>query len=53
MRKYEIRPMTRPLPELVGEVFDPEMEEYCEDPPFAPNDCYVWGGDGTSLREIA
>ena len=51
MRKYEIRPMTRPLPELVGEVFDPEMEEYCEDAPFAPIDSYVWGGEGTYMPE--
>lgn len=51
MRKYEIRPMTRPLPELVGEVFDPEMEEYCEDTPFAPIDSYVWGGEGTYMPE--
>lgn len=51
MKKYEIRPATQPLPELIGDIFDPEMDDYCEETPFAPIDSYVWGGVDTYMPE--
>lgn len=42
MKCYEILPLGNEFPELTGNVFDPEMEDFCEETPFAPIDSYVW-----------
>ena len=46
MRKYAIQPLKTPLPELCGDVFDPEDEPFCQEHGFAPIDSYVWDAQG-------
>ena len=46
MRKYFIQPLRTPLPELRGDVFDPEDEAFCQEHDFAPIDSYVWDVQG-------
>ena len=46
MRRYAVRRLREPLPELTGMVFDPEDEPFCRENEFAPIDSYVWDGQG-------
>lgn len=45
MKKYSIQPLRAPLPELRGEVFNPESEPFCQVHDAAVIDSYVWEGD--------
>lgn len=51
MKKYEIQPMKEPLPQLAGENFDPECDDFCQETPYAPIDSYVWGNVGGYMPE--
>ena len=51
MRKYEICPTREPLPELVGENFDPDCDDFCLDMSYAPIDSYVWSNVGGYMPE--
>jgi len=44
MEAYRILPAPCPLPQLAGQVFDPDGEPFCR-LPFAPIDRYAWGGE--------
>lgn len=46
MKKYGIAPLKEPLPELTGEVFDPENETFCQACACAAIDSYVWDASG-------
>lgn len=46
MKRYVIQKLTEELPELYGEVFDPESCDFCEHTPYAPIDSYVWDAKG-------
>ena len=46
MKKYGIAPLKEPLPELTGEVFDPENEPFCQACACAAIDSYVWDVSG-------
>ena len=44
MKRYDILPLTAPLPALAGAAFDPGTEPFCRRP-YAAIDCYAWGGE--------
>ena len=51
MKKYEILALTEPLPEIFGENFDPECDDFCEATPFVAIDSYVWSNVGGYMPE--
>lgn len=46
MKRYAVMPLVEPLPELTGEVFDPENEPFCQAHECARIDSYVWDVTG-------
>ena len=46
MKHYAIQKAVCPLPELTGDVFDPEMEDFCMDAEYASIENYVWDVSG-------
>ena len=44
MLSYTIARSAVPLPKLTNQPFDPATEPFCR-VPYAPIDCYAWGGD--------
>lgn len=46
MKRYVIQKLTEEMPELYGEVFDPESVVFCKNTPYAPIDSYVWDANG-------